>query len=194
MIIKKRIFFNSLCRIGSMMTTISKEAGLSRLYTNHSCRATTVHVLDEAHIPSRHIMAVTGHKSESSLKTYTGQTSAKTMKLMSKTISEKTAEKAESVSTVNTVENFESEVNLDDLEPLSNSQSNEVMKDIAEFYQDNDNVDALIRTVDCTQTLKSENVSTVSHRSMNMNVQRRPMCPMPVFSNCSNITVNYNFS
>ncbi|VDH93435.1 Hypothetical predicted protein, partial [Mytilus galloprovincialis] len=57
-------------KLGIYMNEISKAANLSREYTNHSCRATTVHILDEAQIPSRHIMSVTGHKSEASLKTY----------------------------------------------------------------------------------------------------------------------------
>lgn len=67
-------------------------AKLSREYTNHSCRATTVYVMDEAQVPSRHIMSVTGHKSESSLKTYSGKTCEKNKKFMSETISEKTLE------------------------------------------------------------------------------------------------------
>ena len=56
--------------LGNKMKTISRQAGCSLMYTNHSLRATTVTVLDEAGIASRDIMAVTGHKSESSLKHY----------------------------------------------------------------------------------------------------------------------------
>lgn len=59
---------------GSFMSELSKAAHLSQVYTNHSLCATTVHVLDNAEIPSRHIMTVTGHKAESSLKTYFGKT------------------------------------------------------------------------------------------------------------------------
>ncbi|CAC5364615.1 unnamed protein product [Mytilus coruscus] len=54
-------------RLGQFMNEISKMASLSQVYTNHSCRATTVHLLDEVDIPSRHIVTVTGHKSETSL-------------------------------------------------------------------------------------------------------------------------------
>ena len=56
--------------LGSMMARISRKAGLSRKYTNHSLRATAVNILDKAQFASRHIMSVTGHKAESSLKTY----------------------------------------------------------------------------------------------------------------------------
>ena len=73
-----------------MMKKISAAAKLSVSYTNHSLRATTVHVLDVAQFPSRHIMSVTGHKSENSLKTYTGQTSEETKKRMSDTLNKMT--------------------------------------------------------------------------------------------------------
>jgi hypothetical protein len=70
-----------------MMSAISEAASLSRRYTNHSLQATTAHILDEARVPSRHVMSVTGHKSESSLKTYSGQTTKSTKRLMSETLS-----------------------------------------------------------------------------------------------------------
>ena len=54
-------------QLGIIMSEISKEFALSQVYTNHSLRATTVHVLDAANIAVRHIMSVTGHKSESIL-------------------------------------------------------------------------------------------------------------------------------
>jgi len=71
------------------LTEVSRAANLSKEYINHSCRATTVHVLDEAEFPSRPIMSITGHKSETSLKTYSGKTSENTKKRMSKVIREK---------------------------------------------------------------------------------------------------------
>lgn len=60
--------------IGEMMPAISTNARLSQRYTNHSLRATTVHKLDSNDFSGRHITSITGHKSESSLKTYTGYT------------------------------------------------------------------------------------------------------------------------
>ena len=45
-------------QLGSIMSEISKEFALSQVYTNHSLRATTVHVLDAANIAGRHIMSV----------------------------------------------------------------------------------------------------------------------------------------
>jgi hypothetical protein len=137
------------------MSEFSKVAGLSKLYTNHSGRATTVHVLDEDDVPSRHIMNVTGHKSESSLKTYSGKTCEKTKKRMSELISEKTTGKlakvdllclyqSTSTSTVTTSiqdENMPFHTDLD-YELLSASQSDMVLKDIQ--LSDDDRLDTKI--------------------------------------------------
>ena len=74
--------------IGKIMPYLSEKAGLSRRYTNHYVRATSVHVLDNiGNFASRHIMTVTGHKSENSIKTYTGYTGDAIKKSMSDTIS-----------------------------------------------------------------------------------------------------------
>ena len=54
-----------------MMSGISLEAKLGCVYTNHSIRSTCITILDQAGIEARHIMAVSGHTSESSLRTYT---------------------------------------------------------------------------------------------------------------------------
>ena len=43
---------------------------LSRHYTNHSIRATSITIMDESGFESRHIMKISGHKSEASLKLY----------------------------------------------------------------------------------------------------------------------------
>lgn len=87
-------------KLGNCMTEISRAANLSKEYTKHSYRATSVHVLDGAEFPSRHIMSITGHKSETSLKTYSGETSENTKKRMSKVISEKTLGVSEKTETL----------------------------------------------------------------------------------------------
>jgi len=46
------------------MPSITRKAGLSFRYTNHSLRATPVHILDSnGNVSNRYIMTVTGHKS-----------------------------------------------------------------------------------------------------------------------------------
>ena len=54
----------------NFMKDISEEAKLSKIYTNHSIRATCITNLDNSGKEARHIMAVSGHKSESSIRSY----------------------------------------------------------------------------------------------------------------------------
>lgn len=56
--------------LATMMSSISKVGKLSEAYTNHSVRATSITVMDHSGIDSRHIMKVSGHASETSLKSY----------------------------------------------------------------------------------------------------------------------------
>ena len=77
-------------KLGNLMVVISELTNISSRYTSHSLRATTVHILDNAMVPTRHIMSVTGHRAESSLKTYTGKTTDKMKKMMSHTLTAKT--------------------------------------------------------------------------------------------------------
>jgi hypothetical protein len=54
-------------KLGNMMKEISKAASLSRIYTNHSVRATAITIWSNAGVANRHIMAISGHRSEQSL-------------------------------------------------------------------------------------------------------------------------------
>ena len=56
--------------IGNFMKDISRAADMSKQHTNHSIRATAVTVLDHSNFEARHIMRVTGHKSEASIRSY----------------------------------------------------------------------------------------------------------------------------
>lgn len=55
--------------IDGFMATISKEAQLSKRYTNHSIRSTAMGILAE-HFEGRHVIGLSGHKSESTIKQY----------------------------------------------------------------------------------------------------------------------------
>jgi hypothetical protein len=70
--VKEHVWFDQLPlgpnQLGNMMGQLSREFSLSKTYTNTSLRATTVHALDAAQLPGRHIMTVTGHTNETSLK------------------------------------------------------------------------------------------------------------------------------
>ena len=56
--------------LGEKLKNISREAQLSKCYTNHSIRATAVTILDKSGFEARHIMAVSGHKNEASIRGY----------------------------------------------------------------------------------------------------------------------------
>ena len=71
--------------LGDMMKRISKEAKLSRIYTNHSIRATAVTILHKSGFEARHIMTVSGHRYESSIRAYS-KTDQTTKKRMSETL------------------------------------------------------------------------------------------------------------
>ena len=53
-----------------MMKNLSKDAGLSKIYTNYSVRATTDNLLTHCGVPDKEIMRITGHKCEASLSSY----------------------------------------------------------------------------------------------------------------------------
>ena len=61
--------------LSTFMPTISKLGGLSRRYTNHSIRATSITMMDNAGVSTRHIMKVSGHKSANSIVPYSDHVS-----------------------------------------------------------------------------------------------------------------------
>jgi len=56
--------------LGTFLSSISKELKLSQKYTNQCIRATASSLLDECNFEIRHIMHVSGHKSERSIRSY----------------------------------------------------------------------------------------------------------------------------
>ena len=71
--------------LGEKMKRISREAKLSKCYTNHSIRAMAVTILDKSGFEARHIMAVSGHRNESSIRSYS-RTDISTKRKMSETL------------------------------------------------------------------------------------------------------------
>ena len=54
-------------KLGDMMKDISTAASLSKIYTNHSVRATSITLWSNAGFTNRHIMQISGHRNEQSL-------------------------------------------------------------------------------------------------------------------------------
>jgi hypothetical protein len=73
--------------LGTLMSSMSKELKLSKVYTNHCIRATAVSLLDECNFEARHIMRVSGHKSESSIRSYSRRLSEVKQKEISESLS-----------------------------------------------------------------------------------------------------------
>ena len=55
-------------KLGDMMKNISMEADLSQKYTNHCVRATAITLWFNAGLANRHIIAISGHHNEQSLR------------------------------------------------------------------------------------------------------------------------------
>ena len=73
--------------LGSKMKNLSRDVQLSRVYTNHSIRATSVTILDNSGFQAHHIMTVSGHKTESSIRSYASKTADNVKRAMSDSLS-----------------------------------------------------------------------------------------------------------
>ena len=73
--------------LGSMMAKISTECELTKRYTNHCIRSTCITALDDSGIETRHIMGLSGHKSESAVRSYSKRLSEKKKREMSDVLS-----------------------------------------------------------------------------------------------------------
>ena len=72
------------------MKYLAKELKLSNInYTNHSIRATCITLLDRAQFEARHIIAITGHRSESTIKKYAKGCSSEKKRQMSDALASK---------------------------------------------------------------------------------------------------------
>ena len=87
-------------KVDNMLERISEAAKLSKMYTNHSVRATAITLWSNAGIQNRHIMAISGHRSEQSLAHYNTQPSTSQLQHCSEVLSRSlTAESAHSSGT-----------------------------------------------------------------------------------------------
>ena len=84
------------------MKTISVEYKLSKVYTNHCIRSTAVSILDKNNFEARHIMRVSGHKSETSIRSYSRQLTECKRKEILHTLSSACAQSATEIVPVST--------------------------------------------------------------------------------------------
>ena len=74
--------------LNNMMKDMSKRAGIQPYLTNHCLRATSVTILSDHDCEVRHIKAVTGHKSDSSIESYNQRPSLEQQERMSSILSD----------------------------------------------------------------------------------------------------------
>ncbi|XP_069139051.1 uncharacterized protein [Argopecten irradians] len=74
--------------LNNFMSRLSKDAGLSVKYTNHCIRATCITTLDQKGVEARHIMGISGHKSENSIRSYSERLSENKKRQISDILSE----------------------------------------------------------------------------------------------------------
>ena len=178
--------------IGNMMPTISKSAGLSKRYTNHSLRSTTVHILDSNQFAGRHITSITGHKSETSLKTYTGYTAPNIKRKMSDTITDSLRPEKQ-LKIVSDSKNKENNIDISNSElvPLSNSQFDNLVSDLC---NDDSDFDDILKTFDTIKMINVNIPPSTAGQLPNLSAAGAGSCnlPIPIFNKCSNITINFN--
>ena len=73
--------------LSSMMRTMSLKAEINPPLTNHCVRATSVTILSDANVETRHIKCVTGHKSDTSIESYSTKPSFQQKEKMSTILS-----------------------------------------------------------------------------------------------------------
>ena len=72
--------------LSTKLSQISKEAGLSKVYTNHCIRATSITTLSHSGFEARHIRTISGHKNDASLDSYVRETSTGMKRAMSEAL------------------------------------------------------------------------------------------------------------
>ena len=89
---------------------------------------TSVHILDATQIPTRHVMSVTGHKAETSLKTYTDHTN--NIKKNMSNITKSTGAVSDINISSEQAESAHKDIPDFTWEPVTNSQYDDVMDDL----------------------------------------------------------------
>lgn len=207
--------------LNAAMKTLSVNASLSKMYTNHCIRSTCMETLDEGGFEGRHIMAQSGHKSESSIKVYAKRCPAKKKKEMSYCLANKLnqeedqidyqneipAKKAKTATTSKPTEdavlpqNFElADQNDDDLPDDQLVKALEMIeKENAHLFPNPNNQVVKVPDNDTGMLLVVPNPTPLMPAQNAINVNNvanygMPQLPMPAMNfHGSNVTINYNF-
>ena len=88
---EESVWFKNRClavnKIGNMMKELSKAANLSQVHTNYCIKATAITMWSDAGLSNRHIMTLSGHRNENSLKSYNARPSSQLLQVCSNVLS-----------------------------------------------------------------------------------------------------------
>ena len=195
------------------MKFLYKDITLSRNdYTNHSIRATVITNLDKEGFEARHIIAVTGHKSESTIKQYSRKCPNNKKCEMYEALGSKLMQKKprldtkQGISVGNISESAQSNQN-----PPKNTKSDvQIVQTTPDMINFNDNIDLLpfdettddmllkvlndLETQNSNKNPQATVTNTISNTSISAPVHVRPNLMPQMYFPHSTVTINYNFN
>ena len=203
--------------IESFMKSLCKSAKLNlREYTNHSIRATCIGTLDTKGFEAHHITAISSHKSESTIKTYSTKCLEGKKREMYEVLNASVVPNRPKTETISKPQDIQiiqdqgkksSTINTSDLSDIGinvnlnkNNNSNQEMPpnfELAPFEDDDD--DFLLEYLRSNPDNKPEQATVqapprmTTTNTMNTMSTSIPVIPRMYFPN-SNVTINYNFS
>ena len=188
-----------------MMSTISKNAKLSRVYTNHCIRATAITLLDRKGFSAHDICSISGHHNEASLGSYTGLVTGKRKRELSDAlISSITHSRNQPGVSRGVCVDPEVDLPVDQSshqEPQQTGPSESEVDldlDLNEYNeQDQEEIpilsDSQVALIDDIIDPQPEQIHNINMASASRNTTTTSMQMHPlVFNNCTNITINYN--
>ena len=188
--------------LGNMLPTLSTKYQLSRRYTNHSLRVTSMQVMEDGNVKDRHIQRVSGHKSRDSISNYARRLSTAKKRKISSILSNGVGETIQAAEQPPKIPLYSNPAASS--RPLPNQQifpepdpqtSSTVSSDDQHFsnveiYPDDPEGDAIFSSLPTELTIfheapKREKSNTSNHESI-------AGIFAPVLNNCSNVTFNVN--
>ena len=198
------------------MKGLSERAKLSKNYTNHCIRSTCITNLDDSGFEARHITAVSGHKSETTIKNYSVKCPDKKKRQMSDALSERflpnvqvkssspVAKKSKLSHTepVACLDQDNIDLNIVDWVPIENNATDFDLGQIISEVEKLENQQVVTTTTTqstssvintAKPTMPNANfIQNYTQNNANM-AQTFPFLPRMIFPN-SNVTINYNFN
>ena len=170
--------------LGNLMVKISEDCGLSRKYTNHCIRSTCITVLDEGGVETRHIIGLSGHKSESSVKSYCSRLSDNKKREMSEILSE----------TIRTTTEPKSVIPAKPKDCDNSANNNQQLLDPeTDFLSHDIHVDTILKDVSEFESNQVNAQNTIQNHQTCQSGQQFPVQASGGFFFINNSTVHFHF-